>query len=334
MATAHHPTRRTLLSSGAALACATVLGAPTRVAHAADAPALRILTTAPGGTIPDIVARRYAEQLAQARPGGIVVDNRAGAAGRIAVAALKQAAPDGATLLLAQGAVASVYPFLYPQLAYDPQADLQPVSVAAEAVLGLAVGPLVPASVTDLRGLVDWVRANRAQASYGSPGVGTLPHLMIALLAAEQGLDWTHVAYPGGPPALIDLMGGRLAALALPEGLLRPLRDAGKLRVLAVSGTQRSAFLAGVPNVVEQGFPSLTMREWFGFFMPGGTAPAAVEAASRAIREAARQPALQAALADAGMVAVASTSDAMRQRIADELPHWQRVLATTGVRAE
>lgn len=334
MALAHHPTRRALLSSGAALACATVLGAPTRAAHAADAAALRILTTAPGGTIPDIVARRYAEQLAQARPGGIVVDNRAGAAGRIAVAALKQAAPDGATWLLAQGAVASIYPFLYPKLAYDPQADLQPVSVAAEAVLGLAVGPLVPASVTDLRGLVDWVRANRAQASYGSPGVGTLPHLMIALLAAEQGLDWTHVAYPGGPPALIDLMGGRLAALALPEGLLRPLRDAGKLRVLAVSGTQRSAFLAGVPNVAEQGFPSLAMREWFGFFMPGGTAPASIETASRAIREAARQPALQAALADAGMVAVASTSDAMRQRIADELPHWQRVLATTGVRAE
>ena len=91
---------------------------------------------------------------------------------------------------------------------------------------------------------------------------------------------------------------------------------------------------AGVPNVAEQGFPSLAMREWFGFFMPGGTAPASVEAASRAIREAARQPALQAALADAGMVAVASTPDAMRQRIADELPHWQRVLATTGVRAE
>jgi tripartite-type tricarboxylate transporter receptor subunit TctC len=334
MAFAHHPTRRTLLGTGAALACATVLGAPTRAAHAADAPALRILTTAPGGTIPDIVARRYAEQLAQARPGGIVVDNRAGAAGRVAVAALKQAAPDGTTLLLAQGAVASVYPFLYPKLAYDPQADLQPVSVAAEAVLGLAVGPLVPASVTDLRGLVDWVRANRAQASYGSPGVGTLPHLMIALLAAEQGLDWTHVAYPGGPPALIDLMAGRLAALALPEGLLRPLRDAGKLRVLAVSGTQRSTFLAGVPNVAEQGFPSLAMREWFGFFMPAGTAPASIEAASRAIREAARQPALQAALADAGMVAVGSTSDAMRQRIADELPHWKRVLATTGVRAE
>ncbi len=334
MALAHHPNRRTLLRAGAALAYATVLGAPTRAAHAADTPALRILTTAPGGTIPDIVARRYAEQLAQARPGGIVVDNRAGAAGRIAVAALKQAAPDGSTLLLAQGAVASVYPFLYSKLTYDPQADLQPVSMAAEAVLGLAVGPLVPASVTDLRGLVDWVRTNRAQASYGSPGVGTLPHLMIALLAAEQGLDWTHVAYPGGPPALIDLMGRRLAALALPEGLLRPLRDAGKLRVLAVSGTQRSAFLTGVPNVAEQGFPSLAMREWFGFFTPGGTAPALIEAASRAIREAARQPSLQAALADAGMVAVASTSDAMRQRIADELPHWQRVLATTGVRAE
>ena len=334
MAVHSNPTRRRLLCSGTALAGAALLGLPARAAHAAEAPALRILTTAPAGTIPDIVARRYAEQMASARPAGIVVDNRAGAPGRIAVAALKQAAPDGAAVLLAQGAVASVYPFLYATLAYDPQADLQAVSVAAEAVLGLAVGPLVPASVTDLRGLVDWVRAHRAQASYGSPGVGTLPHLMIALLAAEEGIDWTHVPYPGGPPALVDLMAGRLAALALPEGLLRPHCDAGRLRVLAVSGSQRSAFLAGVPSVVEQGFPSLAMREWFGFFLPGATAPATAEATSRLIRDAARQPALQAALADAGMVAVASTPQAMRQRIADELPHWRRVLTATGVRAE
>lgn len=332
----HCPARRALLTRGACAALIpwTGLGAATGAWAQTPPAALRILATGPGGTIPDIVARRYAEQLAAPYPGGIVVDNRVGAAGRVAVAALKQAAGDGRTLLLAQGAVASVYPFLYPKLAYDPVTDLRPVSVAAEAVLGLAVGPRVPETVVDLRGLVDWVRANPSLASYGSPGVGTLPHLMVALLAAEQRLDWTHVPYPGGPAALVDLMAGRLAALALPEGLLRPLQAAGKLRVLAVSGPRRSDFLPGVRSVVEQGFPMLEMREWFAFFLPGEASAATAEAASRAVRDAAQQPALQAALAEAGMVAVASTPDGLRQRIADERPYWQRVMATTGVNAE
>jgi tripartite-type tricarboxylate transporter receptor subunit TctC len=331
MAFPFRPMRRQLLCGAAA---GLVLPAFGQTSATPASAGLRILTTGPAGTIPDIVARRYAEQLAGAHPAGVMVDNRVGAAGRLAVAALKQAPPDGQTILLAQGAVASVYPFLYPKLAYDPAVDLRPVSVAAEAVMGLAVGPLVPATVTDIRGLVDWARANPSQASYGSPGVGTLPHLMVALMAADAGVAWTHVPYPGGPAALIDLMAGRLAALSLPEGILRPQLAAGKLRVLAVSGTQRSTFLPNVPSVAEQGFPRLVMREWFGFFLPGGASPAAVESASRAIRDAAKQPALQTALSDAGMTTVATTPDDMRRRIAEELPFWQRALATTGIQAE
>ena len=295
---------------------------------------LRILCTAPGGTIPDIVARRYSEQLGGRYPGGVIVDNRGGAAGRIAVAALKQAAPDGATLLLAQGAVATVYPYLYDKLAYDPIADLKPVSVAAEAVLGLAVGPAVPDNVTSLRQLVDWIRANPAQANHGSPGIGTLPHLMGALFAHEAQVSWTHVAYPGGPAALIDLMAGRLAALVLPEGLLRPHLAAGKLRVLATSGTSRSSFLPSVPSVAEQGFPKLVMREWFAFFLPGGTAQALVDETSRALQQAATQPALRSGLADIGMLAMAGSPSELRDRIAQEQPYWRGVIGATGIRTE
>ena len=295
---------------------------------------LRIICTAPGGTIPDIVARRYGEQLGSRYPGGVIVDNRGGAAGRIAVAALKQAAPDGATLLLAQGAVATVYPYLYDKLAYDPIADLRPVSVAAEAVLGLAVGPAVPDNVTNLRQLVDWIRANPAQANHGSPGIGTLPHLMGALLAQDAQVSWTHVAYPGGPAALIDLMAGRLAALVLPEGLLRPHLAAGKLRVLATSGATRSNFLPTVPSVAEQGFPKLVMREWFAFFLPGGTAQALVDETSRALQQAAAQPALRSGLADIGMLAMAGSANELRDRIAQEQPYWRGVIGATGIRTE
>ncbi len=295
---------------------------------------LRILCTAPAGTVPDIVARRYSEQLGTSYAGGVIVDNRAGAGGRIAVGALKRAAPDGATLLLAQGAVATVYPYLYDPLGYDPALDLKPVSLAAEAVLGLAVGPAVPDSVTNLPTLVDWIRANPSKATYGSPGVGTLPHLMVALLAREAKVEWQHVPYAGGPAALTDLMAGRLAALALPEGLLRPLQAAGKLRVLATSGPARSSFLPSVASVVEQGFANLVMREWFAFFAPGGTAPNVADELSASLRKAASQPALRAALGEGGMLAATSTPAELRERVAQEQPYWRGVISATGVRAE
>jgi tripartite-type tricarboxylate transporter receptor subunit TctC len=337
--------RRQLLWRGAALSAApsawlTAAGlgatglARAQTATPASASTLRILCTAPAGTVPDIVARRYAEQLSPRYPGGVVVDNRVGAAGRIAVAALKQAAPDGNTWLLAQGAVATVYPHLYDKLAYDPVADLRPVSMAAEAVLGLAVGPAVAELVVTLEQLVAWLRSHPAQASYGSPGVGTLPHLMVALLAIEARLDLTHVPYVGGPPALVDLMSGRLSVLALPEGLLRPLQAAGKLRVLATSGAARSSFLPGVASVAEQGYQKLVMREWFAFFMPAGATAVALEAASQTVRQAALQPPLRAALGESGLLAVTSSPAELAQRIAAEQPYWRSVLKATGVRPE
>lgn len=329
--------RRDLLCRAASVAAAG-FGAPILACAQAVAPIsaapLRILCTAPGGTVPDIVARRYAEQLSARYPGGVIVDNRAGAAGRIAVAALKQAAPDGNTWLLAQGAVATVYPHLYDKLAYDPVADLRPLSMASEAVLGLAVGPAVPDSVATLAQLVEWLRSHPAQASYGSPGVGTLPHLMVALLAKEARLDLTHLPYAAGPAALVELMAGRLSVLALPEGLLRPLQAAGKLRVLATSGASRSSFLPGVASVAEQGYPKLVMREWFAFFMPAGATAAALDAASQTIRQAALQPPLRAALAESGMLAVTSSPQELAERIAAEQPYWRGVLSATGIRAE
>ena len=295
---------------------------------------LRLLCTGPAGSIPDTIARRYAEALADRYPAGVVVDNRAGAAGQIAIAALKLAASDGTTLLLAQGAVATVYPSFYKQLAYDPVTDLKPVSLAAEATLALAVGPSVPDSVTTLSGLIAWLKRNPQQANYGSPGNGTLPHLVGAAFFLQAQTDAQHVVYNGGPAAMVDLMGGRLAALVLPEGMLRQHASTGRLRVLATSGNGRSAYMPGVASFAEQGFSGLVVREWFAFFAPGATSTGTVEVASSAIRLSAANAAVSSALADAGMQAVASTPSALVQRIASEQREWQAVLRATGVRAE
>jgi tripartite-type tricarboxylate transporter receptor subunit TctC len=326
------PSRRYFLRSAGALAAATGIAGAAWPQTAAGS--LRILCGNPAGSIPDTVARRYAEQLGARYPGGVLVDNRPGAAGQIAIGALKQAAPDGATVLLAHGAIATVYPYLYAKLGYDPATDLKPVSVAAEATLALAVGSAVPATVRSLGDFIDWSRANPALANYGSPGLGTLPHVLSAMLFRQAKVEAQHVAYAGGPAAMVDLLGGRIACLVLPEGLMRPQHAAGKLRVLATSGPVRSAFMPDVPTFVEQGHPNLAIREWFAFFMPGGAGAGAVDTASQAVRAAAEHKTLGGALAEMGMLASAGTPAAMTERIAAEQRYWREVINSTGIRVE
>ena len=326
--------RREVLCRSVAWGAGSAIGFPRRAAALPLPPTLRILCSGPAGSIPDIVARRYAERLTGRLAGQVLVDNRAGAAGRIAVQALRQAAPDGATLLLAQGAVATVYPSLYARLDYDPAVDLKPVSVAAEATLALAVGPAVPASVASLREFIAWTARNPALANFGSPGTGTLPHLLGAAFFREARVDWQHVVYAGGPPAMVDLLGGRIAALILPEGLLRQHHAAGTLRVLATSGAGRSTYLPEVPSFAEQGFAGLVMREWFAFFMPGASPGPLAESVAQALREAAASPALVAALGESGMLASAGTPAALAELIAAEQKYWQGVVRATGIRAE
>lgn len=326
--------RRSFLRAGAAgIAALSTLSFGRRADAAVGAP-LHILCSGPAGSIPDLVARIVAEQLLATLGQRALVDNRPGAAGQISVGALKSAAADGSTLLLAQGAIATVYPWLYPKLAYDPMLDLAPVSLAGEMTLALAVGPAVPASVANIRDLVAWMRSQPQLANVGSPGTGTLPHLLEAMLMRAAGAPWQHIVYSGGPPAVVALLGGQIAALALPEGLFSPHRAAGRLRVLATSGAQRTALMPDVPTLVEQGFSDLVVREWFAFFMSGRVSPPQIEERSKALRLALAQPALTAAFGSAGMVATSSTPAELVARIAAERRAWEPVIQALGVRVE
>jgi tripartite-type tricarboxylate transporter receptor subunit TctC len=334
-----NPTRRTLLLASGGLSLGSLLSlnhqhTQAQAIQAHNAPTqLRVLCTGPAGSIPDLIARRFGEQLSSQYPHGVLVDNKPGAAGQIAVAALKAAPADGSTMLLAQGALATIYPYLYNKLAYDPERDLQPVSVAGEMALALAVGPAVPASVTRISELITWLRGNLKLANGGSPGQGTLPHLLQAMLFRQSEVNWQHVIYPGGPQAIIDLIGGQIATLALPEGLLRQHKESGKIRILATSGPRRSAILPEVPSFTELGFQGLEMREWFGFFMPDKTPPALQASASRQIELAAHRAQLISAFSEAAITPVACTPAALSARIAAEQKLWQASLLATGIRA-
>ncbi len=320
--------RRLLLAAGL---CAL---APTRHAQAARDAALRLLCSGPAGSIPDLVARAVGEQLSPAAGPRTLVDNRPGAAGRLSIAALKAAPADGSTLLVAQGAIATVYPFLYDKPGYDVAADLQPVSLASEMVLALAVGPAVPAEVASLEAFTDWLRRHPEAANLGSPGAGTLPHLLGAMLMGAARVPWQHVAYPGGPPAITALVGGQIAALVLPEGLLRQHHASGRIRVLATSGAVRAPSLPEVPTFAERGHPELVVQEWFAFFAPGRTPKEVVAAVSAELQDALARPAVATAFAPAGMVAAGSSPAALAARIAAEQKTWQPVLRAHGIHAE
>ena len=329
-----HARRAFLRQSGAALAALTGLGASHHLGAQTTLEQLHMLCSGPAGSIPDIVARRVADQLTGRYAQRLTVENRPGAAGQIAVNALKAAPADGSTVLLAQGAVATVYPYLYAKLAYDPVLDLQPVSLAGEMTLALAVGPAVPESVTNVRELAEWMRRNPKLANVGSPGTGTLPHLLEAMLFRAADAPWQHIVYAGGPPAMVDLLGGQIAALVLPEGLFRQHKATGRLRVLATSGATRSSYFPDVASLVEQGFRDLVVREWFAFFMPARVPAAMLESTSQALRAAIARPELVAAFADSGMVAASSTPAALATRIAAEQRYWEPIIRTAGIKAE
>jgi tripartite-type tricarboxylate transporter receptor subunit TctC len=204
--------RRRVLIAGAAAAGAAVCHPASfgQTATSAKQERLRVLCTGPAGSVPDIIARTFGEALVGVFAQQVVVDNRPGAAGRLAVQALKSAPPDGSTWLLGQGAIASLYPALYGKLGYDPARDLVPVSLAAEMNLGVAVGNAVPPEVADTRMLIEWMRRHPGQANAASPGTATLPHILEVMLFDQAGLDWTGAMFPiraGRPPWRRSLAG-------------------------------------------------------------------------------------------------------------------------------
>lgn len=327
----HPPQRRRFLAVLTAAASASA-GVTFSGRSGAAVGSTRILCSGPAGSIPDFIARAIGEQLQVTLGQRVWVDNRAGAAGQLSVSALKSAPADGSTLLLAQGAIAKVYPFLYTKLPYDAATDLQPVSLASEMPLALAIGPAVPPRVVTLAEFLVWARQHPAELNVGSPGMGTLPHLLEAMLFRNAGLPWQHLAYAGGPPAVTDLLGGRIAALALPEGLLRQHHATRRARVIATSGPTRSTSLPEVPTFVEQGHPSLRVKEWFAFFASAGVSKDTVANLSAALTEAIAKPEIAAAFGQAGMTPAASSPADLATRIATEQRYWQPTLRALAVR--
>ena len=227
----------------------------------------RILCGFPAGGTTDAVSRRIADKLRPGYAKTVLVENKVGAGGRIAVEELKRSAPDGTTMLMTPAAMITLYPHVYTKLPYGIN-DVTPVCTACTISFALGVGPAVPETVKNVKDYLAWAKANPDKANYGSPGAGSPPHLLGMLLSKESGVELRHVPYKGSAPGIQDLLGGQVASFSSPIGDYLPHLKGGKLRVLATSGPKRSRFTPDVATYTEQGFGALEMLEWYGFFMP------------------------------------------------------------------
>jgi len=293
----------------------------------------RIVTGFPAGGTVDAVARRVADKMRGSYAKVVLVDNKPGAGGRLAVDELRRSAPDGATLLLTPAAMITLYPHLYSKLGYGID-DVTAVAGAASVVFGFGIGPAVPESVKTLHEFVSWAKANPAKAAYGSPGAGSPPHYVGALLDKESGVALNHVPYRGTVPGMQDLLGGQIASFSGPIGDYLPHVKSGKLRVLATSGPRRSRFLSEVPTFTELGFKALEQVEWYGFFLPGKATADTVQRAAQAIRAAMAAPEMPDGLAQYGLeVAFTSTAE-LAKMVKDEHAAWMPVVRRVGFTPE
>jgi tripartite-type tricarboxylate transporter receptor subunit TctC len=287
----------------------------------------------PGGTT-DTTARRVADRLRDVYARAVVVENRTGAGGQIALTALKTAPPDGLTIALTPMSMLGIYPHTYRKLPYDPVADFLPVSQAVRFDFGFAVGPAVPPSVRGLKDFVTWAKANPKDSNFGSPAAGSVPHFIGELFGRTAGIDLRHAPFRGTQPAILDMMGGQVAAVCGPVGEFLQHLPTGRVRLLAASGAARSRFAPDVPTFVEQGFTDFVHSEWFGFFAPAKTPADVVARLSAAIGRALAAPEVIDSLATMGLEAKASTPAELGALLKADSERWAPIVKSIGFTAE
>ena len=328
--------RRALQSLGLPLASSAIAPWAAFAQNTLPVEQVKIVCGFPVGGTADTTSRRVGDKLAGSTysRNAAMVENKTGAGGRIAIEAVKNANPDGSTLLLSAYSMLLIYPHIYRSLSYDPFNDFAPVSMASVLSHGLAVGPMVPASVKNVKDFLAWCKANPDRANYGSPAAGSTPHFLGALLSLESGVAMQHVAYRGSVPGVTDVIAGQIPAMFTPHGDFLANHRAGKLRILATSGKQRSLFVPEIPTFTEQGYSGLTVEEWFGFFAPAKTPAKVIATANAAINSILKDKGVVNSLALQGLSALGSSPDEMAKEMRRLYEQWGPIVKRIGFTAE
>jgi tripartite-type tricarboxylate transporter receptor subunit TctC len=325
--------RRDILKAGSASALLAAIG--REAAAQAQVETLKIITGFAAGGTSDTTCRRVGQALTGTYARAAVVENKTGAGGQIAIQTIKGLPADGANLLQSPTSMFTIYPHIYKKLPYDPINDVTPVSLACVFDFGFAVGPMVPANVRNIADFIQWAKANPTKANFGSPAAGSTPHFVGALVGLKGGFDFKHAAFRGTQPAMLDLLGGQgVAAVSGPIGDLTQHLASGKVRILAVSGAQRSRFAPNVPTYTEQGFGELQHSEWFGFWLPPKASPDLVNRMNTALRAALATKDVVDGLATFGLEAMSSTPQEFSSLLQKDLAKWAPIVKQIGFSAD
>jgi tripartite-type tricarboxylate transporter receptor subunit TctC len=325
----------------AATAVAVVLGLAHAPAHAqppaaggadAKAPLKLIVGFPPGGPL-DTLARALAEQLRTATGETVLVDNRPGASTRIAIDLAKRAPADGRTVLLASSAPFIMFPMTYKRLDYDVERDFLPVAHLVDVPTVVSTSASSP--YQNIGQYVAWVRAHPDRGAVGLTSLGGLLHFSILAMSKTIGVPLNPVSYKGGAPLATDLVGGHvpIGTDALASQL--ELHRAGRVRILAVSGTRRNRALPDVPTLKEAGIDGFDhANAWYGAYVPAGTPPAVVQRLERALIAAVGQPQVQAQLARVGLEPTGFDGATAAKQLRTERTFWRPIVEASGFKSE
>jgi tripartite-type tricarboxylate transporter receptor subunit TctC len=321
----------------AALAAATLaMFAATAAAQAQTPPwpnkSIRlVIGFAPGGAA-DFVARTIAEPLGRVLGQSVVVDNRAGAGSSLAADFVAKAPADGYTLLIASPSSISVNPALNPKLSYSAK-DLVPVTRVTTSPLVVAVNPA--AGINSLQELIATARAKPGVLNYTSSGIGSAPHLGAAHFSKVANVDMVHIPYKGGAPAIQAVVAGDAQlTFGTPPSVL-PMVQAGRLKALAVTSTERTPLVPDVPGTSEAGLPAYSLSFWYGFFVPVGTPPEVSKRLFEATQQVMQRPEVKAALAREGTdVAMSKSPEDFAAFLNEDNRFWARLVKDAGVKAD
>ena len=273
---------------------------------------IHLVVPAPAGGGSDIYGRVLAAKLAPILGQPVVVENKAGAAGRIAYDYVARSKPDGYTLIIATSAIL-LQKLMYQSLPYDPVKDFAPIARVARNQQILVIPASVPA--TDLRSFIALVKAHPGEHNYAHSGVGNPPHLAAELLRAMAGLDMVGVQYTGDATALVDLLAGRVSMFFGSIAPAVPHVTSGRLRALAVSGPTRSPAVPDVPTMTEAGLPGYSVSGWFGLLAPAGTPAPVVQRLNEATVKIMAMPDVQKTFLDSGIEPGSSSAEEFSRNI-------------------
>ncbi len=321
----------------AALVCAGAAMFASEPAHAqvSDYPnrPIRMIVPFPAGGPTDGMARIISDRLGTVLGQTVVVENRGGGAGgSIGAKAVATADPDGYTILITPGGSLTSGPAVHKNIGYDPVKVFTPVAELIQTPLIVAVHP--DFRVKSLAEVVSYAKANPGKVSWGSQGFGTAPHLLAELFKLEAGVNIVHVPYRGTAPMLAAIVAGEVQIVADPSTTCLPHVQSGRLRAIAIAGTERHPQLPDVPTTVEAGFPKLDAPFWLGVVAPAGTPRPIIDKLNAAFRDALAQPEARERLATLGADVKIGTPEQFGTMLAKELAQWTAVVKAANITAE